>query len=70
LHRGLRQKCTHCETVQTTPEWSENVGESEVVYFWRCTACGHEFETRGRSVDRPLSKDELVEDFLPNLVIE
>ena len=42
----LPPKCTHCKAVQTTPEWSENAGESEVLYFWHCTACGHEFETR------------------------
>ena len=66
----LPPKCTHCKAVQTTPEWSENAGESEVLYFWHCTACGHEFETRGCTVDRQLSKDELAEEFLPNLVVE
>ena len=66
----LPPKCTHCKAVQTTPEWSENAGENEMVYFWRCTACGHEFETRGRTVDRQLSKDELAEEFLPNLIVE
>ena len=66
----LPPKCTHCKAVQTTPEWSENAGESEVLYFWHCTACGHEFETRGCTVDRQLSKDELAEEFLPNLIVE
>ena len=29
----LPPKCTHCKAVQTTPEWSENAGESEVVFL-------------------------------------
>lgn len=66
----LPPECTRCKAVQTTPEWSENAGENEVVYFWRCAACGHEFETRDGLVDRQPSEDELAEEFLPSLVIE
>jgi Zn ribbon nucleic-acid-binding protein len=62
-------KCAHCETIQTLPEWSENAGD-EMVYFWRCMTCGHEFETRDRPVDGQMSEDELAEEFLPNLVVE
>ena len=62
-------KCAHCETIQTIPEWSENAG-NEMVYFWHCMACGHEFETRDRPVGGQMSNDELAEEFLPNLVVE
>jgi Zn ribbon nucleic-acid-binding protein len=66
----LPPKCAHCKTIQTTPEWSETGGENEVVYFWRCTACGHEFETKDHSTRPQMSRDELAEEFLPNLVVE
>lgn len=66
----LPPKCTRCNTIQTTPEWSENANQNETVYFWRCLACGHEFQTRDPLVDRQMSTDELIEEFLPNLVVE
>ncbi|HET7806461.1 MAG TPA: hypothetical protein VFL53_19650 [Pseudolabrys sp.] len=52
------------------PEWSENAGDNEIAFFWRCSTCGQEFETREHLVDPQMSKDELVETFLPDLVVE
>jgi Zn ribbon nucleic-acid-binding protein len=66
----LPPTCTHCNTVQILPEWSENAGENETVCFWRCLVCGHEFKTIEQLLDRKPSKDELAEEFLPNLVVE
>jgi hypothetical protein len=66
----LAPSCTHCKAILTEPEWSEIADENEIVYFWRCAACGHQFETREHSVDRQPSEDELAEEFLPNLVVE
>ena len=66
----LTPKCTHCKAVQITPEWSEIANENEIVYFWRCTSCGHEFQTRDRLVGPQPSEEELVETFLPDLVVE
>ena len=62
--------CTHCKAILSEPEWSEIAGQTETVYSWRCASCGHEFETREPLVDPQLSKDELAEEFLPNLVVE
>ena len=67
---GVPPKCAHCETIQTVPEWSEIADENEMVYFWRCMTCGHEFETRDRGADGQMSGGELAEEFLPNLVVE
>jgi len=63
-------KCPHCGIIPGLPEWSENVGENETARFWRCVACGHEFETRENLVERQPSGAELAEEFLPNLVVE
>jgi hypothetical protein len=66
----LLPKCTHCNATQIVPEWSENVNENEVAYFWRCMVCGHEFETRDHPAGQEPSDEELAETFLPNLVVE
>lgn len=66
----LPPTCAHCKTIQTMPEWSENAGDNEIAFFWRCSTCGQEFETREHLVDPQMSKDELVETFLPDLVVE
>jgi Zn ribbon nucleic-acid-binding protein len=67
---SLPATCANCQAIQIMPEWSESAGGNETVYFWRCVSCGHEFETRDRHVDRRPSRDELLEEFLPSLVIE
>ena len=66
---GLAPSSTRCKAILAEPEWSEIAGENEIVYFWRCVACGQEFETRGRA-DHQIPKGELAEEFLPNLVVE
>lgn len=63
-------KCPQCETIQTLPEWSESMRANETTHCWRCMTCGHEFETTDRFVEPQPSKDELAEEFLPNLVVE
>jgi hypothetical protein len=63
------QTCPHCGTALAEPEWSESAGDQEVAYFWRCAACGNQFETRGTATRVP-SLGELAEEFLPSLVIE
>ena len=63
------QACLHCGTAATLPEWSETVAEEETVYIWRCMGCGNEFETRDKVVAQGPTSIELVEQFLPNLVV-
>jgi ABC-type ATPase with predicted acetyltransferase domain len=50
-------------------EWSEAVAEKETVCIWRCMGCGNEFETTDKVVVQGPSIFELVEEFLPNLVV-
>jgi hypothetical protein len=64
------QVCPHCDTAVRQPEWSENVGDQEVVFIWRCTGCGNQFETQGPGMRYEPSPAELAEEFLPKLVVE
>jgi len=61
--------CTRCEAKVTAPEWSENVSAQETVHLWRCWCCGNQFETSDHChvTSRPTS--ELIEEFLPNLLV-
>ncbi|HKS84899.1 MAG TPA: hypothetical protein VJR71_05440 [Pseudolabrys sp.] len=64
------QKCARCGASLIAPEWSENTGENEVTSIWHCGACGLEFETKSPSSGPKESELELVEEFLPNLLVE
>jgi len=64
------QICPHCNALLKHPEWSENVGEHQVAYIWRCTNCGHQCETLDEGVIPEPSAAELAEEFLPKLVVE
>jgi Zn ribbon nucleic-acid-binding protein len=63
------QACPHCGTAAKLPEWSEAVAEKETVCIWRCMGCGNEFETTDKVVVQGPTIFELVEEFLPNLVV-
>ena len=63
------QACPHCGIAATLPEWSEAVAEKETVCIWRCMGCGNEFETADKVVVQGPTIIELVEEFLPNLVV-
>jgi len=63
-------RCPNCQTTLSLLEWSESVRENETMRIWRCTACGHEFETKDDVVEREPSNVELAEEFLPDLVVE
>jgi hypothetical protein len=64
------QVCPHCGTAVGWPEWSENIGDQEVVCIYCCAGCGNQFETRGSGARHEPSPTELAERFLPNLVVE
>jgi rubredoxin len=64
------QVCPHCGTPVGQPEWSENVGDQEVVSIWRCAGCGNQFETQSSGTHHEPSPAELAEEFLPRLVVE
>jgi transcription elongation factor Elf1 len=64
------QTCPRCGIVLKQSEWSESVSEQRVAHVWRCTNCGHQWETRDEGVIYEPSATELAEEFLPKLVVE
>jgi transcription elongation factor Elf1 len=64
------QTCPRCGTVLKQSEWSESVSEQQVAHVWRCTSCGHQYETREEGVTYEPSATELAEEFLARLVVE
>ena len=63
-------RCPKCKTALTLLEWSESARENETTCLWRCTFCGHEFETKSDVVEKEPPEAELAEEFLPDLVVE
>jgi transcription elongation factor Elf1 len=63
------QTCPYCGTGATTLQWSETVEETEIAYIWRCMGCGNEFETKDKAFAQAPTGIELVQAFLPNLVV-
>ena len=61
-------ECPRCKVKVIGPEWSETV-EGRTVNVWRCPLCGLEFESIENRIDQPLPDAELVEEFLPNLMV-
>jgi hypothetical protein len=58
-------KCPQCgETLNAPASSDRRVYPGTVRHLWRCSKCGHQFETS------PTLAPELVEEFLPNLVVE
>lgn len=62
-------RCAHCGTALLFPEWSESVGEHESTQIWHCIVCGHEFETTDDVIEQEPSEAELVQEFLPSLLV-
>jgi len=65
----LSTECTRCKIKLIGAEWSETVDERQTVHIWRCPICGNEFETRENQIEQPLPDAELVQEFLPNLMV-
>ena len=65
----ISAECSRCKTHLIAPEWSEYVSKQETVHIWHCPICGNEFETVDNSIVPTLSDDELVEEFLPVLLV-
>ena len=62
-------KCAQCGAKITAPDWSERAGPRETVHLWRCWCCGNEFETLDHHPTTAAPTAELVEEFLPNLLV-
>ena len=62
-------RCAQCGTALIFPEWSESAGGQKATHIWHCLACGNEFETRDDVIEEIPSDAELVQEFLPNLLV-
>jgi ribosomal protein L37AE/L43A len=62
-------ECIQCGTLLITPEWSETVNSGQAVHIWRCPVCEYEFETIDNVVEPMVPVGELIQEFLPNLVV-
>lgn len=61
--------CACCGATLISPEWSESTAGQKTVRIWHCIVCGHEFETTDDAVEPELPDTELVQEFLPNLLV-
>jgi DNA-directed RNA polymerase subunit RPC12/RpoP len=62
-------ECRECGDRIIAPECSEYAADGVVRHLWRCSRCGCEFETRiVFDPSSPLTPD-LVEMFLPSLLV-
>ena len=68
--RQHSETCTRCGAAVNCPEWSESVDEQKTTHIWHCVVCGNEFETKDEVIEEEPSNAELVERFLPNLLVE
>jgi transcription elongation factor Elf1 len=68
---SLRQsfKCECCGQWLMAPERSTYVNEKQVAHLWVCPKCGHEFETSiFLDQEVPLAP-EVINTFLPSLLV-
>jgi hypothetical protein len=45
------------------------VNEREAIHLWRCITCGHEFEMTDSGVEQEPRNTEIIEEFLPSLLV-
>jgi len=64
-----KAKCARCGVSLCAPDWSEPVDAHTTVYLWRCWCCGNQFETSDHRETKAPPVEELVEEFLPNLLV-
>jgi hypothetical protein len=62
-------KCTRCGEELAAPAWSGHVSVEEVREFWCCSKCGYMFETLTPIPANLKLQPELIEAFLPNLLV-
>jgi Zn ribbon nucleic-acid-binding protein len=61
--------CPSCGMALVFPEWSESADGEKTIHIWLCLGCGNEFETTDGSIKEKPSDTELVQMFLPNLLV-
>ncbi len=65
----MSAECPHCKVPVMGTEWSESIDERQTLHLWHCPICGYEFETMEDHVEKLLPDNELMEEFLPNLMV-
>jgi transcription elongation factor Elf1 len=61
-------ECIRCGTTLSSPARCTYLDEETVSYTWVCHKCGCEFASSTSLYESPLTP-EIVDEFLPNLVI-
>ena len=62
-------KCPRCEEELIASMWSEHLSVNEVRDFWRCSKCGNMFETLSSISEDSKLSPEVIEEFLPTLLV-
>jgi transcription elongation factor Elf1 len=68
---SLRQsfKCESCGQWLTAPKRSTYVNEDQITHLWACSKCGNEFETSIFLTPNIPLTPEVVDTFLPSLLV-
>jgi hypothetical protein len=51
-------------------EWQERLDPHQIQQLWRCLECRNEFVTLNASEEESAPRDEIIEPFFTNLVVE
>jgi hypothetical protein len=62
-------ECAWCGDWVIAPCLSQYVPKQTVRHLWCCSRCGHEFETSVSFGDHALLAPDLVEQFMPSLLV-
>ena len=62
-------KCQSCGQWLTAPEQSAFVSEQQVTHSWVCPKCGNEFKTSFFLGSEQSLAPEIIETFLPDLLV-
>jgi transcription elongation factor Elf1 len=61
--------CPRCGEELIASAWSEHLSVSEVRDFWHCSKCGNMFETLSSVSEDSTLSPEVIEEFLPTLLV-
>jgi hypothetical protein len=66
---SLQKNCIRCGERLTSPQRCTYLDEEFVCYLWVCPKCGCEFEASTCLYEDASMPAEIVETFLPNLLV-
>lgn len=68
--RDNNETCTRCGSRLIHLEWEERLDPHQLQQLWRCLECRNEFVTLNASEEESAPRDEIIEPFFTNLVVE